>query len=497
MKTTSIKLMTLSAMLLLSFGNVIAQPAREINCFRNFGASDQNQQNVNAYLLSYLSAMIYPERLARETAQSATGLQNDERFAEAFENKFKHWFYDTKAPKPVAPIVPRDPSTASIDDCPSLKKYFPSAPTVSKTANTALPASIAGKVATDRVDLSSKTSGLKVNPDLIQKIQRSALSDPLFLEKLKKEAVCEAKYELYLAEVKKYETAYDKYEKDYTSYQMAMQIFNDRIPEFEYFHNTNPSDRRFRDPEAMLISTPTLVIVVFRGTDRSSTSWTSFGKDWGEWIVTDAVATPHTPGNGIRGSVHSGFWNSLSAIRSRLTSSVIRHGGKTKKVWITGHSLGGGQAALFASHLQFSSDVEVQGIYTFGGPSCVGNAEFARQMKAKFTNAAEGIHRFQRFEYRRDAVASLPIDLGSFIYAKAGTRNLIDGYDKYNFNRGERSATFDAGVPSFCHHHPEFYINGIHALIKRVNPGMISNLPFPTDSPDDKWEACSPIDWVL
>ncbi len=247
----------------------------------------------------------------------------------------------------------------------------------------------------------------------------------------------------------------------------------------------------------MLISTPTLVIVVFRGTDRSSTSWTSFGKDWGEWIVTDAVATPHTPGNGIRGSVHSGFWTSLSAIRSRLTTSVIQHGGKTKKVWITGHSLGGGQAALFASHLQFSSDVDVQGIYTFGGPSCVGNAEFARQMKAKFTNAAEGIHRFQRFEYIRDAVASLPIDLGSFIYAKAGTRNLIDGYDKYNFNRGERSATFDAGVPSFCHHHPEFYINGIHALIKRVNPGMISNLPFPTDSPDDKWEACSPIDWVL
>jgi pimeloyl-ACP methyl ester carboxylesterase len=485
------KIMILPAIVLLFCHTAFAQSAREINCFRNFGASDQNQQNINAYLLSYLSAMIYPERLARETSQSTTSLQNDERFAEAFENKFKHWFYDINAPRPTAPTAPMDPSTASLDDCPSLKKYFP--PVSSSTALTGT----ASKAIMDKVALSSKSPGLKVSPVIALKVQRSVIADPAFMEKLKKEAACEAKYQLYLEQVKKYEAAYDKYERDYTSYQMAMQIFNDRVPEFEYFHNTNPSDRRFRDPEAMLISTPTLVIVVFRGTDRSTTSWTSFGKDWGEWILTDAVATPYAPGNGIRGTVHSGFWNSLSAIRSRLTTSVIQHGGKTKKVWITGHSLGGGQAALFASHLQFSADVDVQGIYTFGGPSCVGNSEFANQMKAKFTNSAAGIHRFQRFEHRRDAVAVLPIDLGNFVYSKAGTRNLIDGNDKYYFNRGERTATFDMAVPSFCHHHPEFYINGIHALIKRVNSGMISNLPVPTDAPDDKWEACSPVDWML
>jgi len=498
MKTNLSKSILVSAMLLLLSGTVLAQPAREINCFRHFSPTDQNQNNPNAYLLSHLSAMIYPERLARETNVSAASLQNDARFAEAYERKFQHWFYDTKAIKPVAPTIPKDPSTASIDDCPSLKKHFPSAPTVSKTSNIPLPASIASKVATDRVDVASKALGLSINQELVQKIQRSALSDPLFLEKLKREAVCEAKYQLYVVEVAKYEAAYTKYEKDYATYQSAMRVWNDRLPEFEYFHNPNPSDRRFRDPEAMLISTPTLVIVVFRGTDRSSTSWTSFGKDWGEWIVTDAAALPHSPGNGIRGSVHSGFWNSLSAIRSALTSAVIRQGGRTKKVWITGHSLGGGQAALFAAHLQFSSNVDVQSIYTYGGPSCVGNGEFARQMNAAFTNKSARIFRYQRFEYRRDAVATLPIDLpGKSIYAKAGTRNLLDGFDKFYFNVEERSLTNDFAVPSFCHHHPEFYIKSIQSLIGRVDPGKVSLLPAATDEPDDTWEACSPIDWAL
>lgn len=486
--------MILPAIVLLFCHTALAQSARETNCFRNFNATDQNQQNINAYLLSYVSAMMYPERLAREVGLSATALQNDTRFKAEFEKKFKNWFYDTNTPKPVAPTAPQDPSTAALDDCPSLKKYFPpiSGQNASGTVatNTLVNTQIANKMA-----LSNK-SALSQNVMLSDKVRKAIVSDPVFLEKLEKEKACEAKYQAYLLEVKKYDVAYDKYERDYTAYQMAMEIYNDRVPEFEFFHNTNPSDRKFKDPEAMLISTPTLIIVAFRGTDRSSTSWTSFWKDWGEWIATDAVAIPTSPGNGIRGSVHKGFWDSLSAIRSQITRSVISHGGKNKKVWITGHSLGGGQAALFASHLQFSSDVNVQGIYTFGAPSCVGNSDFANQMKSTFNNGT-GVHRFQRFEYRRDAVAVLPIDLGSFIYAKAGTRNLIDGYDKYYFNRGERSAIHDAGAPSFCHHHPEFYANGLYKLIGRVSPEKTSQLPYPPDTPDDKWEACSPVDWML
>lgn len=496
MKILSIKFWTIVIVTMFITSTSFAQNAKENNSFRNFSANDNNQENINAYFLSYLCTLMYPERLAREVNVSEnTLINNDSRFFNEYKKRVQHWFYNPADPKPIAPKVPNEPSMDALGTCPQLKGILDKLP---KTQS-AIPA------ATKKFELVQIPQGkLKVMTaarDIIMpegKIKQSLLSGDELLERLKKEKVCEDAYSNYLKAVKVYEVAYRFYERKYDAYLKDFEAWEDRVPDFEFFYNTSSSDRRFRDPEAILISTPTAVVVVFRGTDKNTTANLDVFKETGEWIATDAMAVPVAPGNGINGFVHSGFWNSLSAIKSTLADRIKFYRNNDKKVWITGHSLGGGQAALFASYLQFTKNIPVQGIYVFGSPSCVGNKEFANQMNATFTNRAAEKYKYQRFEFKRDFVSMIPIDMiGNFTplkYEKAGVRNWFNE-GRFFFNRDERSAFFDNGIPSFCHHTPEFYANELFSLITRVSLDKATQLPSPPNAPKSSWTACSGLDF--
>ena len=54
---------------------------------------------------------------------------------------------------------------------------------------------------------------------------------------------------------------------------------------------------------------------------------------------------------------------------------MVEHGGKNKKVFVTGHSLGGAMAVLCAYRLQEKAKIDVYGVYTYGCPR-VGNLQF-------------------------------------------------------------------------------------------------------------------------
>jgi len=86
------------------------------------------------------------------------------------------------------------------------------------------------------------------------------------------------------------------------------------------------------------------------------------------------------------GKVHRGFKEALEGVWPDLLPYIRELQNKGCKIWITGHSLGGALATLFAS--QYNS---AQGVYTFGSPR-VGNDVFKEHFEVKiyrFVNNAD------------------------------------------------------------------------------------------------------------
>ncbi len=145
------------------------------------------------------------------------------------------------------------------------------------------------------------------------------------------------------------------------------------------------------------------LVVAFRGTERGSRSVLYD-------IITDLSILPRDfPGEG---RVHGGFldaffevWRGEEGLEEFLVSMAsIRR----RKIWITGHSLGG---AL--GNLCFSCLGEATGLYTFGAPR-VGDDEYAKLTLER---------PYYRVEHARDPVPLLPPDTPglNFHYAPQGT----------------------------------------------------------------------------
>ena len=77
------------------------------------------------------------------------------------------------------------------------------------------------------------------------------------------------------------------------------------------------------------------------------------------------------------GKVHRGFKEALEEVWPDLLPYIRKLHDKGCKIWITGHSLGGALATLFASRYG-----NAQGVYTFGSPR-VGNEVFNKNFEAK------------------------------------------------------------------------------------------------------------------
>ena len=105
------------------------------------------------------------------------------------------------------------------------------------------------------------------------------------------------------------------------------------------------------------------VVVAFRGTQSLRN------------FVTDVCAERVPFWNACPGDVevHGGFLRALNGVFGRLYAVVekVLGPGKDRRLWITGHSLGGALAKLFAVRCK----LPVAGVYTFGEPR-VGNAGF-------------------------------------------------------------------------------------------------------------------------
>jgi hypothetical protein len=260
------------------------------------------------------------------------------------------------------------------------------------------------------------------------------------------------------------------------------------------------------DPEAILISTPNTVYVVFRGTDRVNCNrGHSFGYEWNEWLRTNfrffktRASVMH---NSIRGEAHRGmvlslmYENFAEKLATAISAVRLKRDGVPKKVWISGHSLGGAHAQLFAMYLNFNKNIKAQGIYLYESPH-PGDEAFVHQL-----NEVIGKNNIQRFEFGDDPICTLPPQV--FGFARAGERNFYEDYNRPALTT-EQTLTDDAKIfcafgnlggeqipdmatlefppycpGSTCFHHPTFILQALrHDLNTTVQAQLPNTVPLP------------------
>ncbi len=206
---------------------------------------------------------------------------------------------------------------------------------------------------------------------------------------------------------------------------------------FRFLNKHHTEDARFMgvkyksglDPELMLVSTPTTIFILFRGTDDVGEN------EWAEWLGTDFRINQRAAGGALVGTrIHTGFWLSFDLIRDELLSNLIELGAKDKNIWIAGHSLGAALSVITGTYLK-ASGFDVQNVYAYACPRTIGNRNFIKKANALLPN------RIQRFEYYRDPVTLLWAP--GYKYHHVGQRNWYDeeklgGYKLYQ-NTFERS----------------------------------------------------------
>ncbi|KAL3840407.1 hypothetical protein ACJIZ3_024998 [Penstemon smallii] len=174
---------------------------------------------------------------------------------------------------------------------------------------------------------------------------------------------------------------------------------------------------------------PNLIMVAFKGTDPLNTD---------EWRIDIDISWYKFQGVG---KIHSGFMKALGLQRNRSMPKEIPSGSPEKsfayytireklkdlisenedaKFIITGHSLGGALAILFASVLAIHGEElllrKLEGVYTFGQPR-VGDEQFGEYVKQKMILYDV---KYFRYVYCNDLVPRVPYDDKTFLFKHFG-----------------------------------------------------------------------------
>ena len=125
------------------------------------------------------------------------------------------------------------------------------------------------------------------------------------------------------------------------------------------------------DTQGYVMADETDIVCVFRGSD-----------DIRDWFANFQAVRDPGPLQGTQ--AHEGFQDSLYPAVIAFTNAIDSYGGDTKRIWITGHSLGGAICSLYAGML-IENGYEVYAVYNFASPR-PGNDDYAVQLNQAMQN---------------------------------------------------------------------------------------------------------------
>jgi hypothetical protein len=158
---------------------------------------------------------------------------------------------------------------------------------------------------------------------------------------------------------------------------------------------------------AYLMTNDRCAVLVFRGTDMKSLR---------DWLVNiDAVQERVD-----HGKIHAGFYQAASSLHRKIVRALNRSSVSRKIFWVTGHSLGGALAGIFAYKSKFErvfgDGPEMHKIVTFGQP-LFANRDLAAKLRNTF------VRRYYRVVNASDLVARVPFwmtHFGSLVWLRDG-----------------------------------------------------------------------------
>ena len=152
------------------------------------------------------------------------------------------------------------------------------------------------------------------------------------------------------------------------------------------------------DTQALVLENDDALIIGFAGTQLNPHD-----------LLTDLISAPvDWPEPAWAHGLHLGFYQAHNPIIDRrpMFETIVDYANNAhisgKKIWLTGHSLGGALAQITAYRLERAhKNIDVQGVVTFGAPM-IGTSEFTNKFDSRFQEQA------QRWVNYDDPVPTLP-----------------------------------------------------------------------------------------
>lgn len=204
-----------------------------------------------------------------------------------------------------------------------------------------------------------------------------------------------------------------------------------------------------------------VVVIAFRGTEPGQLK--DLGADLDIW-QNDTEDSGFSEG---WGDLHRGFLNAYLSVEAGLLIERLKDlEGQGVGIWLTGHSLGGAVATVFAARIldeiDKGMDINLKGLYTFGSPR-VGDSDFVAKFNEHATREKVNIGRVR---YDEDLVTKIPGVL--FGYRHVKTMVLLGPSDDNEDTTMEIDPTpfYDFGFGSADDHASKQYYEKLSGLLK-------------------------------
>ncbi|OYP34177.1 lipase family protein [Rhodopirellula sp. MGV] len=214
-------------------------------------------------------------------------------------------------------------------------------------------------------------------------------------------------------------------EQDYDAYLDALYA-NHGVIEVQGFHDSTTG------ADGAIFVTENAVIVACRGTSGSFTNIADHYADLDHAVKLVKI-------DNVEVGVHRGFWDAATSVFPEVLSKVALEVSNGRKLWLTGHSLGGASAAMLAFKLQYQANLPVQGLMTFGAPR-VGDSWFHKIIEQPHAGGRALTDSTQRFVLAGDVAATFWTD-GNDIYKRkhyylhfGHTHTIFKEAGEYNFD---------------------------------------------------------------